>query len=58
MREIITVYGIEKDGKRFKVANYDRETALKVVQDYTVKRIVKTDKLIAVNKDGYIIAEG
>lgn len=57
MRELVTVYGIEKNGERFKIAGYDKETALKVVNDYTVKCIVKAEKLIAVNKNGEIIAE-
>ena len=57
MREVITVYGIEKDGSRFKIAGYSKETALKVVNDYTIKCIVKAEKLIAVNSKGVIIAE-
>ena len=57
MRETIIVYSIEKDGNWFKIAGYDRETALKVVNDYTVKCIVHAEKLIAVDKNGNIIAE-
>lgn len=58
MREIITVYGIEKDGSRFRVAGYNRETALQVVHDITVKNIVNAEKLVAIDKNGKIIAEG
>lgn len=57
MREIVTVYGIEKTGKRFKVAGYDKETALKVVQDYTIRKIVQAEKLIAIDNNGNVIAE-
>ena len=57
MRELVTVYGIEKNGERFKIAVYDRETALKVINDYTVKCIVKAEKLIAIDRNGNSIAE-
>lgn len=56
-RETITVYAIEKNGSRFRVAGYDRETALKVINDTTVLHIVKAEKMIAVDKTGQIIAE-
>ena len=52
---MVTVYAIEKNGDLFKVAGYSEETARKVVNDETVKYIVKSDKLIAV-KNGVIIA--
>ena len=54
-RDTITVYAVEKNGNLFRVAGYDRETALKVINDPTVKAIVKSDKLIAVDKNGVII---
>lgn len=56
-RETVTVYSIEKNGSRFRVAGYDRETAKKVVNDFTVLQILHTKKLIAVDKRGQIIAE-
>ena len=57
MREVVTVYSVEKDDSWFKIARYEKETALKVVNDYTVKCIVHAEKLIAVDKNGNIIAE-
>ena len=53
--DTITVYSVEKNGKFFRVAGYDRETALKVINDPTVKAIVGSDKLIAVDKNGIIV---
>ena len=53
--DTITVYAVEKNGNLFRVAGYDREKALKVINDPTVKAIVKSDKLIAVDKNGVII---
>lgn len=58
MREVVIVYSVEKDGSLFKVAGYEKETALKVVKDITVKNIVHAEKLIAVDSNGRIIAEG
>lgn len=55
-RNTLTVYAIENNGTLFRVARYALETALKVVNDETVKYIVKSDRLIAVNADGVIIA--
>ena len=53
--DTITVYAVEKNGNLFRVAGYDRKTALKVINDPTVKAIVKSDKLIAVDKNGVIV---
>ena len=56
-RDTVTVYAIENSGRRFRVAGYDRETALKVVNDYTVRQILKAEKLIAIDRSGAIIAQ-
>ena len=56
-RETITVYAVDKNGARFRVAGYDRQTALKVVNDDTVRAIVHAEKLIAVTAKGETIAD-
>lgn len=56
MRETIRVYAIDANGLWFKVAGYDRETALKVINDETVKNICHAVELVAVDKDCNIIA--
>lgn len=56
MRKTLTVYAVDKDGKKFRVAGYDEQTALKVVKDETVKNICHAETLIAVNDKGEIVA--
>lgn len=56
MRKTLTVYAIDGDGHKFRVAGYDEPTALKVVQDETIKHICHATTLIAVNDKGEIVA--
>lgn len=55
-RKVLTVYAIDERGARFRVAGYEEKTALKAVKDPTVKYICHAVKLIAVNKNGDIVA--
>lgn len=56
MRETIRVYAIDSAGNWSKVAGYDRETALKVVNDETIKNICHAVELVAVDSKCNIIA--
>ena len=56
MRKTATVYAIDKKGNSFRVAGYDLKTALRVVDDETVKNICGATELIAVDGSGKIIA--
>ena len=56
MRKTLTVYAIDENGHKFRVAGYDEQTALNVVKDVTVKYICHAVILLAVDNNGTIVA--
>lgn len=57
IRETITVYAVQENGTLRRVAGYDRETALRVINDPTVKTITRAVNLIAFDSTGRAIAQ-
>lgn len=57
LRETISVFAVDEKGHLFRIAGYDRETALKVVNDITVKNITHAVNLIAIDSTGRAIAQ-
>lgn len=55
-RKVLTVYAVDENGRRFRVAGYDEKTALKVVNDRTVMKICHAVSLVAVDKNGCAVA--